>query len=53
MFRSYVLVALRNLWKNRGYTAINIFGLALGLTSSILIMIYVINELTYDRFHEK
>lgn len=53
MLRSYLLVALRNLWKNRGYAAINIFGLAIGLASSILIMIYVINELTYDRFHEQ
>jgi len=51
MFRSYILVALRNLWKNRGYAAINISGLAIGLASSILIMLYVVNELTYDKFH--
>jgi len=52
MLRNYILIALRNLWKSRGYAAINIFGLALGLASSILIMLYVINELSYDRFHE-
>ena len=53
MLRSYFLVALRNLWKHRGYTLINIFGLTIGLASTILIMLYVINEMTYDRFHEK
>jgi len=53
MIRSYILIALRNLWKNRGYASINIFGLAIGLATSIFIFLYVINELTYDRFHEK
>ena len=53
MIRSYILVALRNLWRNRGYASINIFGLALGLATSIFIFLYVINELSYDRFHEK
>ncbi|RPI43803.1 MAG: ABC transporter permease, partial [Bacteroidetes bacterium] len=46
-------VALRNLWKHRGFAVINIFGLAVGLASSIFILLYVVNELTYDRFHEK
>jgi putative ABC transport system permease protein len=53
MLRSYIVVALRNLWRHRGYTLINIFGLAIGLASSIFILLYVVNELTYDRFHEK
>ncbi len=53
MIRSYIQVALRNLMKNRGYASINIFGLAIGLAASIFIFLYVINELTYDRFHEK
>jgi len=53
MIRSYIQVALRNLWRNRGYAAINIFGLALGLATSIFILLYVVNELSYDRFHEK
>ena len=53
MIKSYVVVALRNLWRNRGFAAINIFGLAIGIASSIFILLYVINELTYDRFHEK
>ncbi len=53
MLRNYILVALRNLWRQKGYTLINIFGLTVGLASSLFILLYVINELTYDRFHEK
>ncbi|MCK4879115.1 MAG: ABC transporter permease [Bacteroidales bacterium] len=53
MIKSYILVALRNLWRNRGYASLNIFGLALGLATSIFIFLYVFNELSYDRFHEK
>jgi putative ABC transport system permease protein len=53
MLKNYVLVALRNLWRQKGYTLINIFGLTIGLASSILILLYVVNELTYDKFHEK
>jgi len=52
MLRNYVLVALRNLWRQKGYALINIFGLTIGVASSILILLYVVNELTYDRFHE-
>jgi putative ABC transport system permease protein len=53
MLKNYILVALRNLWRQRGYTLINIFGLTIGLASTIFILLYVINEMTYDRFHEK
>ena len=53
MLRSYFLVALRNLWRQKGYTLINILGLTVGLASTIFILLYVINEMTYDRFHEK
>ncbi len=53
MLRNYILVALRNLWRQKGYTLINIFGLTIGLASSIFILLYVINELSYDKFHEK
>jgi putative ABC transport system permease protein len=53
MFRSYIIVALRNLWRHRGYSLINILGLAVGIASSVLILLSVVNELTYDRFHEK
>ena len=53
MLQNYIVVALRNLWRHRGYSLINVFGLAIGLASSIFILLYVVNELTYDRFHEK
>lgn len=53
MIRNYIKVAFRNLWKNKGYSAINIIGLAVGLASCLLIFLYVWDELRYDRFHEK
>jgi putative ABC transport system permease protein len=53
MFSNILKVTIRNLIRQPGYTLINILGLAIGLASSILITLYVINELTYDRFHEK
>jgi putative ABC transport system permease protein len=53
MFRNIIKVAFRNLVRHFGYTFINVVGLAIGLACSILILLYVINELTYDRFNEK
>lgn len=53
MFRNYLAVILRNLLWHRGYSAINVLGLATGLTSCILIMLYVQDELSYDQHHEK
>lgn len=51
MLRNYLKIAFRNLWKNKGFTAINIFGLAIGLACFILIALYVTDELSYDRFN--
>lgn len=53
MIRNYLKVAFRNLWKNKGFSAINILGLAIGLACFLLIALYVVDELSYDRFHEK
>jgi putative ABC transport system permease protein len=53
MFLNILKVAFRNLYRHFGYTFINVVGLAIGLACSILILLYVINELTYDRFNEK
>ncbi|MGA0560366.1 ABC transporter permease [Larkinella sp. VNQ87] len=53
MLTNYLKIALRNLRKQRGFTFINIFGLATGLACCLLITLYVIDELSYDRFHEK
>ncbi len=50
MFRNYVKIALRNLLKHRGYSFINITGLAVGLACCILIVLFVLDELSYDRY---
>ncbi len=52
MFRNYFKIAARNLVRNKGYSFINIFGLAIGMACTILILLWVQHELSYDRFHE-
>ncbi|HEX9970970.1 MAG TPA: ABC transporter permease, partial [bacterium] len=53
MFKSYFKIALRNLWKYKGITFINIFGLAMGIACCILIFLFVEHEFKHDAFHEK
>ncbi|HNP22258.1 MAG: ABC transporter permease [Chitinophagaceae bacterium] len=53
MLKNYFKIAIRSLWKNKGFTAINIAGLATGLACFILIALYVVDELSYDRYNEK
>src|SRR3954451_15356687 len=53
MFHNYFKVALRNLWRHKGFSAINIFGLAVGIAVCLLITLYVIDELRYDKFNTK
>jgi putative ABC transport system permease protein len=52
MLRNYLRVAFRNLFRHKAYSFINIFGLALGMGSAILILLFVRYERSYDRFHE-
>jgi ABC-type antimicrobial peptide transport system permease subunit len=52
MIRIYFKLAYRNLIKDKAYSIINIFGLAIGLAASILILLWVQNELSYDKFHK-
>ncbi len=52
MFSSYFRSAIRNILRQKGYSFIAIFGLALGMASCIIILLYVFNELNYDRHHE-
>lgn len=52
MFLSYLKIAARHLWKNKLYTFINIAGLGIGLACALFILIWVQDELSYDRFHE-
>ena len=53
MLQNYIKIAWRNLVRNRAFSAINIVGLALGLATCLLIMLFVLDELSYDRFNEK
>lgn len=53
MFRNYLKIASRNLWKNKGYSAINIFGLAIGLATCLMITLFVVDELSYDKYNTK
>ncbi len=53
MLKNYFKIGLRSLLRNKFFTAINLFGLTLGMTTCLLIMLYVQNELSYDRFNNK
>ena len=53
MIRNYFIVSLRNLLKKKIYSIINITGLAIGITCSILILLWVNDELSFDKFHPK
>jgi len=52
MLKNYFKIAWRNLIKNKVFSFINIFGLMIGLTSFLLISLYIFDELTFDRFHK-
>ncbi|MEX2234656.1 MAG: ABC transporter permease [Cyclobacteriaceae bacterium] len=52
MLRNYVTIAFRNVAKNKVFSAINIFGLSIGLAACLLIFQFVSFELSYDRFHD-
>ena len=53
MFRNYLKTAFRNLWKRKVHSVINLLGLSVGMASFILIVAWVANELSFDRFHTK
>lgn len=53
MLKNYWLVAMRNLRKQRFYSAINTIGLAVGVAACMIIILFVIDELSYDRYNEK
>ena len=52
MLKNYLLTAWRNLNKNKGYSSLNILGLAVGMAVFVLIFLYVQHELSFDRWHE-
>jgi putative ABC transport system permease protein len=53
MLKNFFKVAFRNLWKNKGFSFINITGLAIGMASALLLLLWIYDEVSYDRFHEK
>jgi putative ABC transport system permease protein len=53
MLKNHIIIAFRNLWRQKGYTLINIIGLTIGIACCILILLYVADEISYDRHHEK
>lgn len=52
MLKSYLVVAWRNLQKNKAFSFLNISGLAIGMASAVLILLWVQNEISYDQFHK-
>lgn len=52
MFKNHLKIALRNMLKYKSFSFINIAGLGIGLACAILILLWVLNELSYDRFHQ-
>jgi ABC-type antimicrobial peptide transport system permease subunit len=53
MLKNYFKIAFRNLLRNKGFSTINILGLAIGMASAMLILLWMQNEISYDQFHEK
>lgn len=53
MIKNYIKIAWRNLLRSKAFTVLNIAGLSIGLAACLLMGLYVMDELSYDRFHEK
>jgi putative ABC transport system permease protein len=52
MLRHFLITGLRNFWRNKSSTILNVLGLAIGMATALLILEYVFNELSFDRFHK-
>lgn len=53
MFRNYIKIAIRHIWHNKLYSFINVSGLAIAITCVLLAVLFINDERSYDRFHEK
>jgi putative ABC transport system permease protein len=53
MIQNYIKVAFRQIWRSKGYSLINILGLAVGIACCLIILMYVWDETSFDKFHEK
>ncbi|OJJ21724.1 hypothetical protein BKI52_14580 [marine bacterium AO1-C] len=52
MFKNYLKITLRNLWRNKLYAVINVLGLAVGLICAVLLYLYIQDELSFDQYHQ-
>ncbi len=52
MLRNYIKIAIRTLLKHKSFSAINIFGLAMSMSVCLLILLFIVDQKSYDRFHE-
>ena len=53
MLKNLIKTAVRHMFKHFGYSILNIVGLTLGISSALFLIIYVTDEVSYDRYHEK
>src|ERR1700712_6022836 len=53
MLKNYLKITWRNLLRHKAFSAINIVGLAIGMASSALILLWIQNEMSFDQFHDK
>ncbi|HLF33476.1 MAG TPA: ABC transporter permease, partial [Cyclobacteriaceae bacterium] len=53
MYKNYLIIGWRNILKNKAFSTINIFGVAIGLAACILILEFIVFEMSFDRFHSK
>ena len=53
MFKNYIKIAIRNFFKFKIFTTINVIGLAIGVTVCLLMLMYVVNEMSFENFHVK
>jgi putative ABC transport system permease protein len=51
MLRNYFKVAIRNITRYKFYSAINLLGMTIGLTACLIILLYIVDELSFDKFH--
>ena len=52
MFKNLLKIAIRNIVKDKIYSVINILGLTIGITCSLFLLMYILDELSYDRYHD-
>src|SRR3990170_4364079 len=52
MFKSLIKISIRSIVKDKTYSIINILGLTIGITCSLFLVLYILDELSYDRYHK-